>query len=213
MNTEEDVVEEVITVLDGMDVPYMIGGGVALAAWAAPRTTHDLDLVVDLPADRIAEFCSHFDPNRYFMDPEVMAEAFARRDQPSLGMYSFSDMESNFKVDLFPMRPEDKAQQTALRKRVMAEVLQGLWAYVCAPDDLLVQKLRWYAASDSERQFRDCLSLVLTDLNRPTRLIDWDYIEEWANELGPNVQQAWAKVKAAVNGVRPNDGNSSSSTR
>jgi len=173
VSSEEDIVGEVVAVLESMQVPYMIGGGVALTAWAVPRTTHDVDLVVDLAADRIPTFCAHFNVDRYFIDPENMSEAFAMRDEPSLGMYSFSDMESGYKIDLFPLRSGDEAQQAALRRRVMAEVLEGLYAYVYAPDDLLVQKLRWYAASDSERQFRDCLNLVTTDLKRPTPLIDW----------------------------------------
>ena len=190
-----------MAVLESMGAPYMVGGGIALFAWSIPRTTHDLDLVVDLPEERIPEFCAHFSPDRYFIDAEGMRDAFEQRDQPSLGMYSFTDMDTGLKVDLFPLRPRDEAQQTALNRRVWTEVLPGLRAAVYAPDDLLVQKLRWYAASESERQFRDCLNLVLTDLKRPPPMINWDYVYAWANRLGPDIKQAWAKVKAAVRQV------------
>lgn len=194
-----ELLRQVITVLESMAVPYMIGGSVALIAWASPRMTHDLDIVVDLPEARISEFCAYFSAERYFIDPAVMREAFERRDQPSLGMYSFIDMDTSFKVDLFPLRPTDEAQQAALGRRMTVEILEGLYADLYAPDDLLVQKLRWYAMSGSERQFRDCLSLALTDWKRPTALIAWDYVEDWATRLGPEVQQAWANVKRAAN--------------
>jgi hypothetical protein len=114
-------------------------------------------------------------------------------------------MESGLKVDLFPLRSNDPAQQTALNRRVTAEILEGLTASVYAPDDLLVQKLRWFAASESERQFRDCLNLVLTDLKRPSPLIQWDYIEGWANQLGPQVQKAWSTLVTAVRQARLGD--------
>lgn len=192
---EAALLERVAGILEEMQVPYMIGGGVALAVWAIPRTTHDFDIVVDLPEERITEFCSHFPPDKYYIDADAMQNAFRHRDQSSLGMYSFIDMETGIKIDLFPLRPNDSAQQEALARRVTAEVLEGLVAVVYAPDDLLVQKLRWYAASNSERQLQDCLNLVLTDLQRQTPLISWDYVEDWTNRLGAEVYQAWRAVK------------------
>lgn len=205
MDEQEALLAQVVRVLEEMGVPYMIGGSVALSVWAVPRTTHDIDVVVELPGERIPEFCSAFPSDRYFIDPEVMGDAFRQLNRPGLGMYSFVDMETGIKVDLFPLRSNDEAQRVALSRRERASFLPGTSGAVYAPDDLLVQKLRWYAASDSERQFRDCLNLVTTDLKRPTSLIDWGYVEGWAERLGPDVQQAWARVKAAVNGVSSDD--------
>lgn len=198
MNEETDLLVQVVNVLVKMNVPYMIGGSVALTVWALPRTTHDLDLVVDLLEDQISEFCAQFHSDRYYIDPDAMKSAFQQRDQPSLGMYSFIDMESGFKVDLFPLRSNDPAQHAALNRRVNVDMVEGHSVAVYTPDDLLVQKLRWYAASQSERQFHDCLNLVLTDLKRPMPLISWDYVEDWVAQLGPEVQQAWSAIKGVV---------------
>ena len=206
MGAEADLISEIVSVLERMHVPYLIGGSVALAAWAAPRTTHDLDVVVDFQEGRIDEFCNQLPQSRYFIDPDAMREAFKRRDETGLGMYSFLDQHTGIKIDLFPLRSSDTAQQTAFQQGVEAEVMEGVRAIVYAPADLLIQKLRWYAASESERQFRDCLSLVHADRQRPTPLIDWNYIEEWANRLGPNVQQAWARVRAAARQASTGEG-------
>jgi hypothetical protein len=187
LDEQADLLAQVIGTLEDMGVPYMIGGSVALAVWAIPRTTHDLDIVVDVPEDRIQEFCGHFPLVRYYIDPEAMLNAFQRRDQPGLGMYSFLDVDTGFKVDLFPVRTHDKAQQEALRRCIPTKVMEGLSARVYAPDNLLIQKLRRYAASHSERQLRDCLNLALTDLKRPVPLIAWDYVEKWTAELGAEV--------------------------
>ena len=47
MSDEADLLAQVVGALAAMGVPYMLGGSVALAVWAQPRLTHDLDLVVD----------------------------------------------------------------------------------------------------------------------------------------------------------------------
>ncbi len=203
MSDEADLIRYVVGVLEGLQVPYVIGGSVALSVWAVPRMTHDLDLVIDLPAEQIGAFCAQFPTDRYALDPAALRAAFRQRERASLGMYSFTDMETGLKVDLFPLRPGDPAQQAAMGRRRMVEIVEGQPAAVYAPDDLLVQKLRWYAASESERQFRDCLNLLITDLGRPTPQIAWEYITGWADQLGPPVQRGWAALQAAVQQAAP----------
>ena len=60
MSDEAQLIGQVVGVLEGMAIPYMIGGSVALSVWATPRLTHDLDLVIDLPENLIREFCEQF---------------------------------------------------------------------------------------------------------------------------------------------------------
>ncbi len=78
------------------------------------------------------------------------------------------------------------------------QVLQDVEAWVYAPDDLLVQKLRWYTLSNSERQFRDCLNLLATDMKRTASMIDWNYVAGWVGQLGPDVEVGWERVKSAM---------------
>jgi hypothetical protein len=202
-NSDKEPVSQVVAVLEDMHVPYMIGGSVALSVWAIPRMTHDLDLVVDLPDHLVADFCSRFSDEGYHIDPEAMRETFRLSSHAGMGMYSFIDIKAGLKVDLFPLRADDHFQQIALSRCVLQEVVAGVKAYVCTPEDLLVQKLRWYVLSESERQFRDCMNLMLSDLKRPIPLISLDYVENWAIQLGPEVQAAWEQVKAAVHRTLP----------
>ena len=148
------------------------------------------------------EFCRYFPADRFFIDPIAMRAAFAGRNSPSLGLYSFIDLQTGLKVDLFPLRRSDPAQQAAIGRRVDVEVLEGQHASVYTPTDLLVQKLRWYAMGESERQFRDCLNLVLSDLRRPRPQIAWAEIDHWARQLGPAVRRAWQMVRAAAEAAR-----------
>src|SRR5215217_1614086 len=104
MEEHPELLAHLTAVLEEMGVPYMIGGSVALGVWASPRQTHDLDIVLDLPLERIPEFCARFPPDRFYIDAAAMFDAFRQPSAPSQGMYSFIDMDSGFKVDLFPLR-------------------------------------------------------------------------------------------------------------
>jgi hypothetical protein len=202
-DADKELLAQVVSVLEDMHVPYMVGGSVALSVWATPRMTHDLDIVVDLPEPLIADFCNRFSMAHYSIDADAMRASFSLKSHAGMGMYSFVDSEVGLKVDLFPLRDNDPAQQFALSRRIVEEVAYGVKAYVYTAEDLLIQKLRWYALSESERQFGDCLSLVLTDLNRAGPLISWDYVENWANRLDPEVQAAWERLKVAVGRTQP----------
>ncbi len=65
MNDQTGLLIQVVSVLESISVPYMIGGSVALAVWAGPRPTHDIALVIDMPYERIPQFCAQFQPDRY----------------------------------------------------------------------------------------------------------------------------------------------------
>ncbi|MEP6774406.1 MAG: hypothetical protein ABJA50_02325, partial [Chloroflexota bacterium] len=130
MHTDDnkELVAQVVSVLEDMHVPYMIGGSVALSVWAASRMTHDIDIVVDLPERLIADFCSRFSTERYSVDADMMRASFSLKSHAGMGMYSFIDSEGGLKVDLFPLRDNDPAQQFALNRRIMEEVAEGVRA-------------------------------------------------------------------------------------
>jgi len=196
MDAEIELVAQVIEVLESLQISYIVGGSFALCVWAAPRTTHDLDLVVELPLSRVPEFCARFPTERYYIDAEAM------RDGLGQGFYSFIDMVSGMKVDLFPLQPSDAVQVGAFSRRVHQQLLTGRVAAVYTAEDLLVQKLRWHVLGESERQFRDCLELMLADLAREPKLIDQGRVEATTRRLGTQVHAAWRLLQAAVEQTR-----------
>jgi hypothetical protein len=45
----------VLDALDALQLKYLVGGAVAVWAWGEVRTTRDLDLVIELPVEAIAD--------------------------------------------------------------------------------------------------------------------------------------------------------------
>ena len=46
--SQQELLRKVIRVLDGAGIEYMVTGSIASSLQGEPRTTHDVDLVVDI---------------------------------------------------------------------------------------------------------------------------------------------------------------------
>src|SRR5438067_1618163 len=67
----------VLSVLDRMEIPYLVGGSVASSVHGISRPTMDVDLVAGLRADQIEEFCSSLLAD-FYADPLMIREALQR---------------------------------------------------------------------------------------------------------------------------------------
>jgi hypothetical protein len=86
-------------------------------------------------------------------------------------------------VDLFIAggSPVDE-QQIARRKRVQVSANPDRYLFVHTPEDILLQKLRWFRMGQetSDRQWRDVLGIVLVQRDAVDRV----YLLESAKRLG-----------------------------
>jgi hypothetical protein len=86
---------EIKTLLEDAEIPYMIVGSFASTVHGEPRTTQDLDIVIDpLPA-ALDHFLAHIDMDAFYIDPDTARDALRRR-----AMFNIIDMRSAWKVDL-----------------------------------------------------------------------------------------------------------------
>jgi len=163
--------------LDGSGVRYLVGGSLASAVSGEPRSTLDVDLVVELTekdADRIASALG----DAFYVDPDSIRRAV--RDGSSANVIHHA---TSIKVDLFVSAgsPLGK-QQMDRRQRVRVSLDPEAWLYVYTPEDILLQKLRWYRLGNevSDRQWRDVLGIVLVQGDR----LDRAYLHSGAESLG-----------------------------
>ena len=63
MNSELEALREVVGRLDAAGIPYMLTGAVAMAVYAEPRMTRDIDIVIELAADAAARIVELFSPD------------------------------------------------------------------------------------------------------------------------------------------------------
>jgi tRNA nucleotidyltransferase/poly(A) polymerase len=67
-------VRQVLDALQAADVTYLVGGAVALWAWGEPRTTADLDLVIDLPVESMGALSLELETRHMLVPVDIMLD-------------------------------------------------------------------------------------------------------------------------------------------
>jgi hypothetical protein len=169
MTTELDVLGIVSDRLSANGLAFMLTGSFALAYYAMPRMTRDLDIVVALNARDADTLVAMFASDFYIDVDAARAAILSER------MFNLMHLESGVKVDLIVRKSAEFRQVEFARRRAVA--LAGIRTWIVSCEDLILSKLVWALESNSELQRRDVHQLL-------AGAIDLDYIHKWAPQLG-----------------------------
>jgi len=176
--TVDETVRFVVTALEDLTVDYAIGGSFASGTWGEPRTTNDLDLVLNLRRADLQAFTNVFEPH-FAIGSDALSEALESSD-PYRGSYMTS-YDSAFQVDIFLLNrsPYDLEE---FARRTRRTLLPGLDAWIFSAEDTILRKLAWYESGNrrSDKQWNDVQQI----LHVRQGLLDENYLAHWAPELG-----------------------------
>lgn len=157
-------------ILERLNIPYAITGGMAVFVWARPRFTADIDIIVLLAREHILPLAKELQRlgEAGYIDANVIPRALDR-----YGEFNFIDGTTGVKVDFFVIgkRPFDQSQ---LERRVAKSILENQ-IYFVSPEDLILSKLLWFREGESAKQHEDIESILKMQEN-----LDWNYLEKWA---------------------------------
>lgn len=168
-----DVALIVTAALDRLGVAHTIGGSIASSVAGEPRSTIDIDIVAALEAPHVAPLVQALE-GEFYVERAALDRAVAERRGANL-----IHQATQVKVDLFVAggTPLDTLQ---LSRRQPVDV-GGRRIYVHPPEDILLQKLRWFRLSGdtSDRQWRDVRGIVRVQGQR----LDVAYLRRGAEVL------------------------------
>jgi len=160
--------------LEALGIPYVIGGSVASSVLGEPRSTLDLDLMIDADEGRVRALVETLRDEFYVDLDDALA---AVRGWSSFNAIRY---DSVMKVDFFIAEPLGCRQIQRRRGIRVRPDLPTLYFY--AVEDLILRKLLWFRLGGgvSDRQWRDVVSLLKVAGND----LDRQYLSTAAAEEG-----------------------------
>jgi hypothetical protein len=176
------LLEDVVGLLGAIGIPHMIVGSFAAMVHGEPRTTHDLDVVIDPTAAQLDELLQRLPAERYYVDADVARDARRRRS-----MFNVVDMATGWKLDLI-VRKARPFSAEELSRRVKA-VIRGVTVDAATAEDTIIAKLEWAKAGSSDRQLEDVAGILRVRGDA----LDFAYIERWVDDL--ELRHQWDRAR------------------
>lgn len=149
-------------------VPHAFTGGIAVVAWGEPRTTSDVDVLVDLDAGRIEALADAIEDEG--LEVQARDLRIARQEGGHATVFT---AEPGLHVDVRCVRDDDAL--TEIEDAVEVPLETGPIPVV-RPEDLVAHKLAW----GSPRDLEDARSI----LARRFETLDRARLKRWSKRLG-----------------------------
>lgn len=183
----EEFVRLVIDALEAAGIEYLIGGAVATWAWGEPRSTMDLDMVVNIPIEGIEALSQELKKRDMLVPAEIILDNIleTRADLPINAIHMYS----GFKADLYPVRAGDELRESAFARRHKIDMGTPLGViYAHSPEDLIIYKVWYYSLSFQTKHVRDVISII----HALKEQLDYAYIDFWVKRK--NLSDYWVEI-------------------
>jgi hypothetical protein len=181
------VFERITAALDQASIAYMLSGSFASAHYGAPRSTQDIDLVIEATPAQLRAFIDSLSSNGYYADLDAALEAHKRQS-----MFNVIDLATGWKIDLIIRKSRAYSREEFGRRQRVS--LNGVPLFVASAEDAIISKLEWARLAQSRRQIEDVAAVLRVRWD----VLDHSYLEKWIAELGMEKEWSDAKVTAGI---------------
>jgi hypothetical protein len=167
--------EALKSVLARLEIDYAIGGSVASSFYGEPRSTHDIDLLVELPPQRFDEFVAAL-RGSFYVPVDSAREAIRVSS-----MFNIVHLPTKHKFDLYPSRGSPLDRDEFARRQLVSLSPDGASpSYLGSAETIILRKLDWYRRGNCVAdQWRDVLGVLKSQSGR----LDLVYLKRMATSL------------------------------
>jgi hypothetical protein len=179
---QSELLHFIVEALERIGLRYFVTGSMATIFFGEPRFTNDIDIVVDLPADKIAQLCAAFPSPDFYLSEETVHRAVSRR-----GQFNVIHPSSGLKVDM--MVPADSPfNQSRFARAKTVRPAPGFDATFSSAEDVILKKMEAYRDGGSEKHLRDIAGVLkISGVH-----LDRGYLADWADRLGTT--EIWQEI-------------------
>ncbi len=162
-----EILQFVCSYLNENDIDYVVVGGVAVMYHGVPRTTVDIDLILQIDDEKIPPFVEFLNSNRFSATTEDMRIALMEKSHCTV---FFAD--SLLRLDIQGVN--SKFDRMTLDRAITTELFDTPIKLGTA-EDTIINKILF----QGEQDLRDALGI----LSRNQQQLDFDYIESTCKQL------------------------------
>jgi hypothetical protein len=170
MRTIEQILDLVCEFLNKNSIDYVIVGGFVVLFYGNPRTTMDIDYVIQLEDENIPVLVKFLKENGFHADEYDMRAALKEKSHCTV-----EDKETMFRLDIKGVYSE--MDERALRNKRKVD-LNDIAIWIATPEDTIVNKLVFAR----EQDIKDALGILV----RQYDTLDMDYLEKTTKSIGVN---------------------------
>jgi len=191
--SEIDLAVTIGEILDNLNIPYYLGDRLASSFWGERRQTEDADIAVILELEKVQELIAALSTEFYVSEIAIDDAMNGRTNS-----FNVIHTASVIKADIYPIQQSNDFEFSAMSRRKQVELFStNKFIYIVSPEDIVLQKLRWYKIADnySQKQWRDILGV----LKARRKILDFDYLRLWSDylKLTPELEKAFDETDLA----------------
>jgi hypothetical protein len=177
----EEVVLKVVEILNRINIPYFLTGALAVVYYGEPRTTQDIDIVVEIQDKDIITLIKNFRSDFIISEESIKV---AIRDRT---MFNVLHKDMNFKIDFWVLGDDEFSRERIL-KRSKKNIL-GTEMYLPNAEDVIISKLEWFKMSNLDKHYFDAFGVYRIQKGN----LDLEYINQWCKKK--SVLKIWEKLR------------------
>lgn len=179
---QDELLRRVVGNLEALGIRYLVTGSMATILYGEPRFTNDIDIVVELPRERIGELLRQFPEDEFYVSEEAVRRAVGRWSQ-----FNVTHPRSGLKVDLI-VTSGDAFDRSRFARGRRVHPAPDYEATFVSPEDVILKKMEYHRDGGGDRHLRDILGVLAVSGEQ----IDREYIVEWADRLG--LSGIWRRI-------------------
>jgi len=177
-----DTFRRIVEHLNQCKLNYMVVGSFASTYYSEPRSTADLDVVIEATSEQVKHLVADLQASDYYAELGAALDALRQES-----LFNVIDNRTGWKIDLI-FRKSRAFDREEFRRRVAAKLFD-IQLFVASAEDVIISKLEWSKLGGSQRQIEDVAKVLAAQW----QTLDQIYLSKWIGELG--LQEQWSAAK------------------